>query len=320
MNNMKVLVLEGGHNEEHEISLATGKQVKKALSNLNIEYKSIIVSPNTFEENINKFSTDYICFNALHGPYGEDGTIQKILDDKFFRYTHSDAKTSHIGFNKELTKKNIKEYSITTPDSVFVDYNQINKETLFNCFSKFGPFVIKPVSSGSSFGIKIFKDKETIDLFLEKLSNNLKLYNNHRKILIEKYINGRELTVAVVDLNNASNPIEVTEILTNEDFFDYKAKYTQGYSKHILPAKIPDLIYEKCLHDAQKIHKIINCKGVSRTDFIYDEEEIYFLEINTQPGLTPVSLVPEQLGYQNVSFDELIYNLIKRACEKELHK
>ena len=102
---MKVLVLEGGYNEEHEISLETGKQVKQALSNLNIEYKSIIVSPNTFEENINKFSTDYVCFNALHGPYGEDGTIQKILDDKFFRYTHSDAKTSHIGFNKELTKK-----------------------------------------------------------------------------------------------------------------------------------------------------------------------------------------------------------------------
>ena len=153
----------------------------------------------------------------------------------------------------------------------------------------------------------------SLNMFLKEFEENKDIYKNHEELLIEKYIKGRELTVAVLNNNNKSVAIEVTEIIFNSDFFDYKSKYTKGYSKHVLPAKIPKNIYDICKDYAKIIHDTIDCGAVSRSDFIYDNKEIYFLEINTQPGLTPVSLVPEQLQYQNISFDELILNIIKYA-------
>ena len=310
MKDIKILLLEGGFNEEHEISIATGNHVKSSLRNLGIFFESMVVSPNSFEKDINKYSKDYICFNALHGTFGEDGKIQKILDNHSFRYSHSSSKASHIGFNKELTKKSIEDTSVLTPRYLSLDYLEINENNLFEIYSDLGPFVIKPVSSGSSFGIKIFKNEKTIDLFVNDIKNQRKQYLNHKKLLIEKYIKGRELTVSVIERNNNSEPVEVTEIISNNDFFDYQSKYTPGFSKHILPAKIPKHIYENCKMSAKIVHEKINCKGISRSDFIYDNDQIYFLEINTQPGLTSISLVPEQLKYQKISFDEFIFNII----------
>ena len=134
-----------------------------------------------------------------------------------------------------------------------------------------------------------------------------------KAVLIEKYVHGRELTVSVREKNGNSIPVEVTEIISKNEFFDYKSKYTSGYSTHILPAKIPKKIYDKCMEDAKLAHDILNCNCISRSDFIFDGTNIFFLELNTQPGLTPISLVPEQLKYHDISFDELVMSLIDSA-------
>ena len=310
MEKFKILLLEGGFNEEHEVSLSTGKEVKKALINLNIEFKNLIVNPNTFEEDIKKFSKEYICFNALHGTFGEDGKIQKILDLLEYRYTHSSERASSIGFNKRLTKDKIQDTDIVLLDSIEINYDNLNLKKLLDFLSTFGMFIIKPVSSGSSFGIKVFKDFNDIYSFINNFETIKNEYKNHNKLLVEKYIKGRELTVAVIEKNKKSVPLEVTEISFNKDFFDYNSKYIPGNAKHILPANIPDSIYNKCKNFSKTVHDVIKCRGVSRSDFIYDGKQIFFLEINTQPGLTPISLVPEQLQYQNISFDELILDII----------
>jgi len=313
MKDLKILVLEGGYNEEHEVSIATSKEVKKALKNLSIEYQSVLVNPNTFEKDIAKFSQDYICFNALHGSFGEDGKIQKILEKASYIFTHASSKASHIGFNKKLTKDIIKNMPILTPDYLTINNDQINEIFFFETFSRLGSFIIKPISSGSSFGIKIFRNINDIKNFIKNFKNNLDIYKNHKELLIEKYIEGRELTVGIFEKNKESIPIEVTEIITNNDFFDYASKYTPGFAEHILPANIPIDIYKKCKKFAKIIHDKIKCKGVSRSDFIYSNNKLYFLEINSQPGLTSISLVPEQLKYQNISFDDLICRIIKCA-------
>ncbi len=311
MKKNKILILEGGYNEEHEISLATAKEIKKSLYNLNIEFKSLIVSPNNFEEKINKFNNQYMCINALHGPYGEDGQIQKILEGLSFKFTHSDSEASKIGFNKELSKKALSDSKLRLLDHVILETKSIDKDKLIEIFLKLGAFILKPVASGSSFGIKIFKNINEINLFSKDLKKNLYLYKSHNKLMLEKYIQGRELTVAVIEKDNKSIAIEVTEIISNMEFFNYNAKYSPGIATHILPAKIPTKVYEDCKEYAKIAHDTINCRGLSRSDFIYYKDEIYFIEINTQPGLTALSLVPEQLKYQKTSFDQMIKNLIK---------
>lgn len=300
-------------NEENEISLSTGIEVKKALRNLGINYKNLIVNPDTFEKDILSYNSDYVCFNALHGTFGEDGKIQRILDNQSIRYTHSSAKSSETCFNKKKTKDIVNDLGILTPEYIDIDIDAVNREYLYELFQKFGSFVIKPNSSGSSYGVKIVKNIGDIDILVQDLKNNLDIYNNHKNLIIEKYIEGRELTVAVIERKNKAFPVEVTEIIAHNNFFDYQSKYTTGFSKHILPANIPSKIYEKCKDISKKVHDIIECKGVSRSDFILKDQSIYFLEINSQPGLTEISLVPEQLRYQSISFEELILDIIKSA-------
>ena len=314
MKNFKVLVLEGGHNEEHDVSLSSAKEVKNSLSNLNIEYEAINVFPDTFEKDISKFNSEYICFNALHGTFGEDGNIQKILKKANFKHTHSDIRASGISFDKDLTKKEILDTSIAIPKSLTLNYQEINDKILFDTFLKFGPFIIKPISSGSSYGVKIFKNEKSIISFLKNYDAYSKIYQKHQIVLVEKFIKGRELSVSIIERDNISYPVEVTEIIPNNNFFDYESKYTIGFSKHILPAKLPQHIYNKCKADAKLVHDKLKCQGISRSDFIYDNNKnIFFLEINSQPGLTPTSLLPEQLKYSGMSFDDLILNLIKCA-------
>jgi D-alanine-D-alanine ligase len=307
----KILILEGGFNEEHEVSLATAKEIKKSLFNQNIEFKSILVSPKNFEEKISKFSNEYICINALHGPYGEDGKIQKILEKLSFKFSHSSSEASRLGFNKELSKKALRNTKVLMLDHEILESRLINKEKLIEIFLKLGSFVLKPVASGSSFGVKIFKTINDINSFSNDLKQNLSLYKEHKNLLLEKYIKGRELTVAVVEKNKKSISVEVTEIISNMEFFNYKAKYSPNIATHILPAKIPNTAYETCKTYAKIAHDTINCRGLSRSDFIYYNDKIYFIEINTQPGLTSLSLVPEQLKFKKTSFDQMIKNLIE---------
>ena len=311
MHKNKILILEGGFNEEHEVSLATAKEIKKSLFNQEIQFKSLLVSPKDFEEKIIKFSNEYLCINALHGPYGEDGQIQKILENLSFKFSHSSSEASRLGFNKELSKKALKGTKVLMLDHEVVESRLINKDKLVEIFLKLGSFILKPVASGSSFGIKIFKTIDDINYFSNDLKKNLSIYKEHKDLLFEKYIQGRELTVAVIEKNKKSASVEVTEIISNMEFFNYKAKYSPNIATHILPAKIPITAYETCKTYAKIAHDTINCRGLSRSDFIYYNDKIYFIEINTQPGLTSLSLVPEQLKYKKTSFDQMIKNLIE---------
>ena len=318
MTKQNIIVLEGGYNEEHEVSLSTAKEVKNAILELNYNLESIKVNPKNFYKKIKKFNAD-ICFNALHGPFGEDGKIQKILFDNRIKFSHSGVKASSIAFDKYLTKKTIEKTGINCPESIVFKKSELNKEMLEGFNKKYGSIILKPVSSGSSYGVQLIKSLEDVKLLYRNSLDIKTLYANHDNLMVEPYIKGKELTVSVVEENKKSRAIEVTEIISNNFFFDYTAKYNKGFSKHILPANIPDHVYQKCLNNAKIVHDILGCRGVSRSDFLYDEinKKIYFLEINTQPGLTPVSLVPEQLNYNNIDFLTLIENLLKASSCQE---
>ena len=313
----EILILEGGFNEEHKVSLTTAKQVKKVFKKNKINYRSLIVNPRTFENIIDKYSNKLICFNALHGTFGEDGKIQKILKKKKFKFTHSGIYASKNCFNKINSKKMLTKYKIPTPIFFEIKPNLLNESYLNKYKKKFDKFIIKPNESGSSFGIRIIKTKNDLDNLIKNLKNYKKELKYHNSLIIEKYINGKELTVSVLEIYNKLQSLEVTEILSKNKFFDYKAKYSKGFAKHILPANIPSNIYKRCLRIALRAHKILKCNAISRTDFIYDKKsnKIFYLETNSQPGLTAISLVPEQAKFKNITFEEIILQLIKKINE-----
>ncbi len=312
---MKVLILQGGYNEEHKVSLNTAKQIGRALKKLKIDFKHFIVNPNTFEKDILKYSNKYICFNALHGSFGEDGAIQKILKKNKFRFTHSNQISSTNCFDKVKSKQIINKFKIKTPIFEIVNCKAINSSFLLLVKKKYSKFVLKPVSSGSSYGLKIIKSKKDLNIFIKELTEYKKNFDPKEKFLIEMFIQGIELTVSVLEKNSNPTPLAVTEIISLNSTYDYQAKYTKGFSKHFIPARISKKNYNKCLNLALKIHKIFKCNTLSRIDFIFNkkQDKIYFLEINSQPGMTNLSLLPEQAMYQNIEFENIILNLINNA-------
>ena len=313
----EILILEGGFNEEHKVSLTTAKEVKKVFKKNKINYRTLIVNPRTFENIIDKYSNKLICFNALHGTFGEDGKIQKILKKKKFKFTHSGIYASKNCFNKINSKKILTKYKIPTPIFFEIKPNLLNESYLNKYKKKFDKFIIKPNESGSSFGVRIIKTKNDFHNLIKNLKNYKKELKYHNSLIIEKYIDGKELTVSVLEVYNKLQSLEVTEILSKNKFFDYKAKYSKGFAKHILPANIPSNIYKRCLRIALRAHKILKCNIISRTDFIYDKKsnKIFYLETNSQPGLTAISLLPEQARFKNISFEEIILQLIKKINE-----
>ena len=200
-----------------------------------------------------------------------------------------------------------------SPKYYLLNINELNEKKLITIKNKLNKFVIKPNRSGSSFGIKIIKNQKEFDILISNLEEFKKELNNHKEILIEEYISGRELTVSTIKLDKKIHALAVTEIKSKNNFFDYKAKYSKGYAKHILPAKLNKINYAKCLKFATKAHKLLGCNSLARTDFIFDtkKNKIFFLETNTQPGLTPISLLPEQANYKGLPFEEIIFILIK---------
>jgi len=200
-----------------------------------------------------------------------------------------------------------------SPKFYLLNINDLNEKKLVTIKSKLKKFVIKPNRSGSSFGIKIIKNQKEFDNLISNIEEFKKELNNHKEILIEEYISGKELTVSTIKLDKKIHALAVTEIKSKNNFFDYKAKYSKGYAKHILPAKLNKINYAKCLKFATKAHKLLGCNSLARTDFIFDtkKNKIFFLETNTQPGLTPISLLPEQANYKGLLFSEIIFILIK---------
>ncbi len=309
-----ILILEGGFNEEHEVSLKTSLEIQKILNELNFKYKVLMVNPKNFEKKISNFK-NYICFNALHGPYGEDGQIQKILKKNNIKFTHSNIKSSRICFDKIETKKIIAKNNILTPRYKIFDIKDLNNKNLLKLKKIFKQFVVKPSKSGSSYAIKIIKNNSDLSKFISELENYKEKITKNNKIILEEFISGKELTVSTINFTKKIKALAVTEIISKNHFFDYQAKYSKGYSSHILPANINLAKYERCLNLARKIHKLLKCKSIARTDFILNKKngKIYFLETNTQPGLTSVSLFPEQAKFKNISFQEVVLGIFKNT-------
>ena len=312
MSNKKILILEGGNNEEHDVSLVTSREIQKILNQNKLKFKTLRVNPKNFHKKIINYK-NFVCINALHGSFGEDGQTQKILKNNKIPFSHSNIKSSNLCFNKSASKKEIIKNKLMSPKFYLLNINDLDEKKLITIKSKLKKFVIKPNRSGSSFGIKIIKNQKEFDILISNLEEFKKELNNHKEILIEEYISGRELTVSTIKLDKKIHALAVTEIKSKNNFFDYKAKYSKGYAKHILPAKLNKINYAKCLKFATKAHKLLGCNSLARTDFIFDtkKNKIFFLETNTQPGLTPISLLPEQANYKGLPFSEIIFILIK---------
>ena len=298
----KVLVVMGGFSAEREVSLVTGKNVVKALKKAG--YKTVgydLKNGFKFIDKLKKEKPDVV-FNALHGNFGEDGEIQGLLDVLQIPYTHSGLKSSVLGMDKELTKVVAQQQNIPIAPAQKMTYADFKKNDLKIKF----PYVVKPVCDGSSVGVFIVKnsqDKQKV--FYE---------DDEREILVEKFVDGQELTVTVLD----NKALAVTEMRVKEGFYDYRAKYTEGITQHILPAEISKDIYEKAKKYALLLHNALGCRVVSRSDFIYSQKDgLVFLEVNTNPGMTPLSLVPEQAKYVGISYEKVCSMLVESAsCRK----
>ena len=298
----KIAILAGGYSKEREISFSTAKEVFKVLKK---KYNVILIDPKiNLLSKLKKFKPD-IVFNALHGRYGEDGYIQSILETAKIKYTHSGVKSSSIAIDKELSKKIFKKNKILTPTGFKFQYKEeLNYNLLIKKISKnLGyPVVLKPVNEGSSVGVFICNKSNV-------LRNLIKL-RDFDEILVEKYIPGREIQSAIL----GKKAIGSIELIPKRKFYDYKAKYNkQANTKHVMPAKLSIKKYREVNRIALKAHRLLNCRGVSRSDFRFYKNKFYLLELNTQPGMTSLSLVPEIARYINIDFNELIEELIKDA-------
>jgi D-alanine-D-alanine ligase len=246
-----------------------------------------------------------VVFNALHGKYGEDGCVQGVLNLLKIPYTHSGVAASAIAMNKRLAKKIARDVGLTVAnETMIVKGDIIDGEPLPM------PYVVKPNDEGSSVGVFIIKTQT------EK-NKMLKQWSFERPVMMEEYIPGIEISVAVSD----EKAFGVVEIVPLEGFYDFTNKYAQGATEHIIPARIPQKIYDEAMQQALLLHKELGCRGVSRSDFRYDnakgKERLVFLEINTNPGMTPISLVPELAKYQGLSYKDLVVWLVERAkCDE----
>ena len=297
----KILVLCGGISKERTISLETGKQVSKELKKNN--YKVKICEPdNSLLKNIKIFKPNII-FNALHGQFGEDGYIQAILEAQKIPYTHSGVIASSIAMDKEISKKIFLKNKILTPKYIKFNYEKGDKNIIKTVEKKLHfPVVIKPINEGSSVNVYICNKKN----FIRKLKS-LKIYN---EILIEEFIPGREIQVAIM----GNKKLGAIELKPKRKFYDYEAKYnSKAKTQHIIPVKLNKNDLKKITDITSKAHKVIGCKGVTRSDFKFYKGKFYLLEINTQPGMTKLSLVPEIANYVGISFIKLIEWILKDA-------
>lgn len=302
MKREKITVLMGGTSAERDVSLDSGKACARALVEIGFDVTSLDAKDN-FIEKLIKNKPDKV-FNALHGRFGEDGSIQGLLEHLKIPYTHSGILSSAIAMDKLISKKIFKSAKIRSPDYLVVTSLQDFKNSNIGY-----PCVIKPNNEGSSVGVNIFnKSKKSNEEIVISLLKKYKL------LILEKYIPGREVQVAVM----GSKALGAIEIVPTRSFYDYEAKYSaKANTKHIIPVKINETDYKKILDMALQAHNILGCRGVTRSDFRYDETEkinkIYILEVNTQPGMTSLSLVPEIANYYGISFNELVKWIINDA-------
>lgn len=301
---LHVAVLMGGWSAEREVSLSSGNGVADAL-----EKNGHKVSRVDMDRNIALILDGIrpdVVFNALHGVPGEDGSVQGMLDLMQIPYTHSGLATSVIAIDKELTKQQLVPAGIPMPAGTIV-----SSESLYKVDPLPRPYVLKPVNEGSSVGVAIVTDDSNYGNPIGRDVTGP--WQEFDELLAEPFIKGRELTTAVV----GGKALCVTELKTAQGFYDYAAKYTEGLTQHVCPAEIPKDIEALCLDYALRAHQVLGCKGTSRTDFRWDDEQgaagLFVLETNTQPGMTPLSLVPEQAKQMGISYEQLVELIVREA-------
>ncbi len=301
----KVLILSGGISKERLISLDTGQQVAKELKKNG--YKIKISEPDkNLEKTIKNFKPSVI-FNALHGQFGEDGYIQSVLERFKIPYTHSGVIASSLAMDKEISKKIFIKNKIKTPKFITYSYDMSALNLIKKIKKNFKfPVVVKPLNEGSSVNVYICNERNII-----KIVNSIKDY---KKIMIEEFIGGREIQVAIM----GHKKLGAIELKPKRKFYDYEAKYNaKAKTVHMIPVDLPKNKLKQVLNIALKAHKAIGCTGVTRSDFKFCDGNFYLLEINTQPGMTKLSLVPEIAAYNGISFIELIEWILKDASKKK---
>jgi D-alanine-D-alanine ligase len=299
-----VAVLMGGWSNERSVSLMSGNGVADALEKVGYKVSRVDMDRNVAQ--ILAAIRPDVVFNALHGVPGEDGSVQGMLDLMGIRYTHSGMVTSVIAIDKELTKQRLVPAGIPMPKGVIVD-----SESLYIADPLPRPYVLKPVNEGSSVGVAIVTDDSN---YGKPISRDAKgPWQEFDNLLAEPFIKGRELTVAVL----GDKALAVTELIPKSGFYDFDAKYTDGLTEHVCPAQIPADVERVMLDMALKAHRLLGCKGASRTDYRWDDElgidGIFVLETNTQPGMTALSLVPEQARHVGISYEQLVDIIVKEA-------
>lgn len=286
-----VSVLMGGWSAERAVSLVSGAAVTNALKRKGYQVTSIDVQRDVGALLTRLYPRPDVVFNALHGRYGEDGCIQGLLDILDLPYTHSGLVASALAMDKPMSKRVFAAAGIPVVEGRVVAREEVAAGDVMP-----RPYVVKPLNEGSSVGVHIVREGDNEPA----LTRNGWPYG--RRVLVEKFIPGRELTVAVM----GGEALAVTEISTHRGFYDYEAKYADGGSAHVVPAEIDASVYDEALRISALAHRALGCGGVSRADIRFDGETLYLLEVNTQPGLTPTSLVPEQAAHAGISFDELV--------------
>ena len=302
---MHVVVLMGGWSNEREVSLSSGKGVAEALRKRGWTHVTELDMGHDVAARLAALKPDVV-FNALHGTPGEDGTVQGLMDLMGIKYTHSGLTTSAIAIDKELTKAVLVPAGVRMPKGTMVA-----SKTLFERDPLPRPYVLKPVNEGSSVGVAIVTEDGN---YGNPIGRDVPgPWGQFDELLAEPFIKGRELTVAVLN----GEPLAVTELQIDSGFYDYEHKYTDGRTTHVCPAEVPEEIAAAMMDMAAKAHRLLGCRGASRSDFRWDEDEgeagLYLLETNTQPGMTPLSLVPEQARYRGIDYGELVERLIAEA-------
>lgn len=308
MSALHVAVLMGGWSAEREVSLMSGSGVAEALESLGHRVTRIDMGRDVAAR-LTAAAPDLV-FNALHGTPGEDGTVQGMLDLMGLKYTHSGMVTSVIAIDKLLTKQALVPHGIPMPGGRIV-----KSESLYEGDPLPRPYVLKPVNEGSSVGVAIVTDEGN---YGNPIARGVAgPWGEFEELLAEPYIRGRELTTAVL----GGEALGVTELKPKSGWYDYDAKYTDGMTVHVCPAEIPDEIAAACKSIALEAHRLLGCKGASRSDFRWDDsqgiEGLFLLEVNTQPGMTPLSLVPEQARHIGMSYADLVQKIVDEALEGE---
>ena len=301
----KILIISGGISKEREISLETGKQVTKELKKNGYIVK--ICEPDYNLINIVKVFKPNIIFNALHGQFGEDGYIQTILENTGVPYTHSGIVASAKAMDKEISKKIFIKNKIITPKYIKYCFDKTKSELKATIKKKLGfPVVLKPINEGSSVNVFICDQKN--------INHKLNLLKDYKEILIEQFIPGREIQAAIL----GKNKLGAIELKPKRKFYDYQAKYnSKAKTKHIIPVDLTKKKYKELMNISLKVHNLLGCRGVTRSDFKYYKNKFYLLEINTQPGMTKLSLVPEIAAYRGINFINLIQLILKDASSNK---